>query len=148
MVDDSMSRPLAFWPKPCTYESSRPSEPLGVENCPCFPVGKRKRVLKELSEGHLELRGTTQSIWAEPAHLADEESEVLSQCPGWHWVRVRVRLTARHLVPLKMTGSGPLSGGSTRQREQDRGCRGRSRGQESRGGAQQEWMGLRSKIWG
>lgn len=41
-----------------------------------------------------------------------------------------------------------MSGGSTRQREQDRGCRGRSRGQESRGGAQQEWMGLRSKIWG
>ena len=105
-----MSRASAFWPKPCTYESSRPPEPCGVENCPCFPAGKRKRVLKELSEGHLELRGTTQSIWAEPAHLADEDSEVLSQCPGWHWVRVRVRvrLTARHLVPLKMTGSGPL----------------------------------------
>lgn len=47
-----------------------------------------------------------------------------------------------------MTGSGPLSGGSTRQREQDRGCRGRSRGQESRGGAQQEGWGCAVRSGG
>ena len=62
VVDDSVSRPSAFWPNPCPYESSRPPEPFSMENCPRFPAGVRRQVLKELSEGHLELGGHTEHL--------------------------------------------------------------------------------------
>ena len=83
-------------------------------------------------------------------------TEVKSWVSAQAGARTQDQLTAYHLVSWKMTDSRPLipgwrlgvSGRSTRQREQDWGCRGRPRGQERRHGAQQEQMGLCSKIWG